>query len=59
VQTYTKRQKEQARAEKKRKKAEKKVVRQQEKDERPPAEPGVDPDIAHIIPGVPPPPLWD
>lgn len=59
MQTFTKRQKEQARAEKKRKKAEKKVIRQKEKDERPPPAPGEDPDIAGIIPGVQPPPLWD
>jgi hypothetical protein len=52
--TSSKRQKEHARIERQK---EKQVVRQQRKDEkasRPPPEKGVDPDIAHIVPGPQP-----
>lgn len=60
MQTFTKRQKEQARAQKQREKASKREERKREKADRPKREPGgEDPDIAHIIPGVPPPPLWE
>ena len=53
----TKRQKEAARRDYQRKKAEKKEQRKREKAERPqaPGEPGVDPDIAGIVPGPQPP----
>lgn len=58
--SVTKRQKERARAEKQREKAMKKQQRKYEKDRAPGEEnpPGVDPDIAHIVPGPQPPPEW-
>lgn len=56
--TFTKRQKEQARAEKNKKKEEKREFRKAMKDNREPAPAGVDPDIAHIVPGPQPLP-WD
>ena len=52
--TYQKRQKERARLDKQR---EKDAIRKQRRDERPAQSagvPGVDPDIAHIIPGPQP-----
>jgi hypothetical protein len=53
--TFTKRQKEQARAEKNKKKEEKREQRKFEKESRGPEDTrGVDPDIAHIIPGPQP-----
>lgn len=56
--TFSKRQKEQARAERARRKEEKRAERQAEKDTRRPTAPGEDPDIAHIVPGPQPLP-WD
>jgi hypothetical protein len=49
-----KRQKELARLEKRKEKDERREQRKKEKDERPPAEEGVDPDIAGIVPGPQP-----
>jgi hypothetical protein len=49
-----KRQKELARLEKQREKAAEREQRRKEKKERPPGEPGVDPDIAGIVPGPQP-----
>ena len=51
-----KRQKERARQEQARLKAEKRKARKDEKASRAPAEDGVDPDIAGIVPGPQPPP---
>ena len=51
--SFSKRQKEQARAEKNKKKEEKREQRKLERVDRPDAN-GVDPDIAHIIPGPQP-----
>lgn len=50
----TKRQKEQSRQQHKREKADRRAERKREKAERPEAEPGVDPDIAGIVPGPQP-----
>jgi hypothetical protein len=52
--TFQKRQKERARLDKQREKAEKKKQRRDEAGPRALAEPGVDPDIAGIIPGPQP-----
>jgi len=49
-----KRLKERQRQEKQREKAAKRLERKAEKAERPAAEAGVDPDIAHIVPGPQP-----
>jgi hypothetical protein len=50
----SKRQKERARLEKRQQKEAEKEQRKQAKASRPPASDGVDPDIAHIIPGPQP-----
>ena len=52
--TFQKRQKERARLDKQREKSEKKKVRRDQPSARGTAEPGVDPDIAHIVPGPQP-----
>lgn len=52
--TFQKRQKERARLDKQREKSEKKRLRRDEPSARATAEPGVDPDIAGIIPGPQP-----
>ena len=52
--TFQKRQKERARLDKQREKSEKKKLRREEPTARSTAEPGVDPDIAGIIPGPQP-----
>ncbi len=49
-----KRQREQQRQERKAEKEERKAKREQEKANRPDAPDGVDPDIAHIVPGPQP-----
>ena len=51
-QTFAKRQKEMARKEKQQEKAAKRLERKNQSRERP--EDGVDPDIAHIVPGPQP-----
>jgi hypothetical protein len=51
-----KRQKERERQERQRAKAEKRKLRKEEKAVRGPAEDGIDPDIAGIVPGPQPPP---
>lgn len=51
---FTKRQKERARQDKQREKELRKQARRNEKDAKGPTEPGVDPDIAGIIPGPQP-----
>jgi len=56
--TFSKRQKEQARAERARRKSEKRAERQAEKENRPRPGAGEDPDIAHIVPGPQPRP-WE
>jgi hypothetical protein len=56
--SISKRQREKDRQDKAKEKAVKRQQRRKERDDRAPAEPGVDPDIAHIIPG-PQPPLED
>jgi hypothetical protein len=53
-QSAQKRQKERNRQEWQRDKASKKEQRKVDKANKPPPEPGVDPDIAHIIPGPQP-----
>jgi len=53
--SFMKRQKEQQRQAHHREKAEKKVERQREKEARPAAEAGEDPDLAGIVPGPQPP----
>jgi hypothetical protein len=52
--TFQKRQKERARLDKQREKSEKKKLRRDQASTRAPHEPGVDPDIAGIIPGPQP-----
>ena len=52
--SMNKRLKERQRQEKQREKAAKRIERSKEKADRPAAEAGVDPDIAHIIPGPQP-----
>ena len=52
--TFQKRQKERARLDKQREKSEKKKIRREQPNTRAPTEPGVDPDIAGIIPGPQP-----
>ena len=52
--TFQKRQKERARMDKQREKSEKMRLRREQPNNRAPTEPGVDPDIAHIIPGPQP-----
>ena len=52
--TFQKRQKERARLDKQRGKAEKMRLRRAQPSARSPGEPGVDPDIAGIIPGPQP-----
>ena len=52
--TFIKRQKERARQQRKQDKQDKRAERKREKAERPAAEAGVDPDIAHIVPGPQP-----
>lgn len=52
--SFNKRQKEQARLEKQRRKEEKRAERDADRANRAPPEPGVDPDIAHIVPGPQP-----
>jgi hypothetical protein len=52
--TFQKRQKERARLDKQREKSEEKKVRREQPNARVTTEPGVDPDIAGIIPGPQP-----
>lgn len=52
--TFQKRQKERARLDKQRDKAAKKQQRRDQATTNVPTEPGVDPDIAHIVPGPQP-----
>ena len=52
--SMNKRLKERQRQEKQREKAAKRAERKNDKADRPPAEAGVDPDIAHIVPGPQP-----
>lgn len=52
--TFQKRQKERARLDKQREKSEKKKLRREQPNERATSEPGVDPDIAGIVPGPQP-----
>ena len=52
--SMNKRLKERQRQEKQREKAAKRQERSKEKGDRPPTEAGVDPDIAHIVPGPQP-----
>ena len=53
--SFSKRQKEQARAEKNKRKEEKREQRKLERSDRPnDVAPGIDPDIAHIVPGPQP-----
>lgn len=52
--SFAKRQKEQARAEKQREKAAERARRAEDRKNKPKAEPGVDPDIANVIPGPQP-----
>ena len=52
--TFQKRQKERARLDKQREKAEKMKLRRAQPNARETAEPGVDPDIAGIVPGPQP-----
>ncbi len=52
--SINKRLKERQRQERQREKAAKREQRKLQKADRPPAEPGVDPDIAHIVPGPQP-----
>ena len=52
--SINKRLKERQRQEKQREKAAKRVERNATKPDRPAGEPGVDPDIAHIVPGPQP-----
>lgn len=56
--SFTKRQKEKNRQDRQREKDEERRRRKTERANRPPGEPGVDPDIAGIVPG-PQPPLED
>ncbi len=57
--TFAKRARERARQEKRKEKAEKRAQRRAEKDERPTAVNGEDPDIAGIVPGPQPPQFED
>jgi hypothetical protein len=57
--SITKRERERNRQQRQKDKAEKRVQRKAEKQERPAHEPGVDPDIAGIVPGPQPRPLDD
>lgn len=57
--TFQKRQKERARLDKQRDKAAKKQQRRDQPNTSAPTPPGVDPDIAHIIPGPQPIPEED
>lgn len=52
--SMNKRLKERQRQEKQREKAAKRIERNREKGDRPAAEAGIDPDIAHIVPGPQP-----
>lgn len=52
--SMNKRLKERQRQEKQREKAQKRQERKNDKADRPPSEGGVDPDIAHIVPGPQP-----
>ncbi len=52
--TFQKRQKERARLDKQREKSDKKRLRREQPTTQGTTEPGVDPDIAHIIPGPQP-----
>jgi hypothetical protein len=52
--TFSKRNKEKVRQERQREKALERQRRKVARDAEPPPEPGVDPDIAHIIPGPQP-----
>jgi hypothetical protein len=52
--SITKRQKERARQERNQKKVERRAQRLVERSEQPPPTPGVDPDIAWIVPGPQP-----
>lgn len=52
--TFQKRQKERARLDKQRDKSEKKRLKREQPAARVTTEPGVDPDIAHIVPGPQP-----
>ncbi|MBX3184877.1 MAG: hypothetical protein KIT72_16270 [Polyangiaceae bacterium] len=52
--TFAKRQRERERAERKQEKAVKRAERRAERDTATPTEEGVDPDIAHIVPGPQP-----
>ena len=52
--SFNKRQKEQARVEKQKRKEEKRAERDADRASRTPTAPGVDPDIAHIVPGPQP-----
>jgi hypothetical protein len=57
--SMNKRLKERQRQEKQREKAAKRQERKHDKADRPPTESGVDPDIAHIVPGPQPIPEED
>lgn len=52
--TFSKRNKEKVRQDRQREKAIERQQRKETKKNAPPREPGVDPDIAHIIPGPQP-----
>lgn len=54
-----KRQKERDRQERQREKDARRQEKRKEKAEKPATLDGVDPDIAHIVPGEQPPPLWE
>jgi hypothetical protein len=54
TQTFSKRNKEKLRQDRQREKEQKRQERKVERDNRPPPDPGVDPDIAHIVPGPQP-----
>lgn len=54
TQTFSKRNKEKLRQDRQREKVQKRQERKVERDNRPPPDPGVDPDIAHIVPGPQP-----
>jgi hypothetical protein len=55
--SITKRERERARQQRQKDKADRRLQRKAEKQERPAHEPGVDPDIAGIVPGPQPRPL--
>ncbi len=57
--SITKRERERARQQRQKDKADRRIQRKAEKQERPAREPGVDPDIAGIVPGPQPRPLDD